>query len=188
MTDTNQVDAAPEPRSRVWLAGLFVLLFSATFLNYSQRFVFTQNTTKIQRAFVDDSRNNHQGEEDRNVEAYSRAAGRFALGFAFGSLIFGILADLISIRWLYPIVVVVWSLAGVVSGLAETVTGLAASRFVLGLFEAGHWPCALRTTQRTFLPAWRTAANSILQSGASIGAEKALPVALTARGIGDLRR
>jgi len=46
------------PRSRVWLVGLFALLFGATFLNYSQRFVFTQNTTKIQRAFNDESGNN----------------------------------------------------------------------------------------------------------------------------------
>ena len=171
MAEPKQVDVAPEPRSRAWLAGLFVLLFFATFLNYSQRFVFTQNTTKIQQAFVEDSTNEHHGDADnKNVEAYSRAAGRFALGFAIGSLTFGILADLISIRWLYPIVVVIWSMSGIVSGLAETVTGLAMSRFVLGLFEAGHWPCALRMTQRNFLPAWRTAANSILQSGASIGA------------------
>jgi MFS family permease len=162
-------DASTGSRSSVWLAGLFVLLFSATFLNYSQRFVFTQNTTKIQEAFAAESTDKHQA-HDRNVKAYSRAAAKFSLGFALGSLVFGILADVISIRWLYPIVVVIWSLAGIVSGMAETVTGLATSRFVLGLFEAGHWPCALRTTQRTFLPASRTAANSILQSGASIGA------------------
>jgi ACS family hexuronate transporter-like MFS transporter len=161
------------PRSRAWLAGLFVLLFGATFLNYSQRFVFTQNTTKIQRTFTDESGTNStdQGKDSqRNVKAYSTAASRFSLGFAFGSLLFGILADWISIRWLYPIVVLVWSIAGIASGTSETVMGLAASRFALGLFEAGHWPCALRTTQRTFLPASRTAANSILQSGASIGA------------------
>ena len=163
------------PRSQVWRAGLFVLLFSATFLNYAQRFVFTQNTSKIQREFQKPRTSEFATEftatsDDRNVEAYSRAASRFSLGFAFGSLLFGVLADLISIRWLYPAVVVIWSIAGIASGMAESVVGLATSRFVLGLFEAGHWPCALRTTQRTFLPAQRTAANSILQSGAAIGA------------------
>lgn len=168
-------------RSPRWFAGLFALLFFATFLNYSQRFVFTQNTTKIQRAFQPPgaaSGNTDStapttaaaGDPQRNVTAYSQAASRFSLGFAFGSLLFGALADWISIRWLYPLVVVTWSIAGIASGMVDSIAGLAASRFVLGLFEAGHWPCALRTTQRTFLPARRTVANSILQSGASIGA------------------
>lgn len=151
-----------------WQLALFALLFSATLLNYSQRFVFTQNTSKIQKAFVDETRSG--AEVDRNVAAYGHAAARFSLGFALGSLVFGVLADLISVRWLYPIVVVAWSLAGLTSGLAESVGGLAVSRFLLGLFEAGQWPCALRTTQRTFAPAARSGANSILQSGASIGA------------------
>ena len=162
------------PHSRAWFVGLFVLLFCATFLNYSQRFVFTQNTTKIQAAFAFegtvDANDPDTPSVERNVGAYSQAASKFSLGFAFGSLLFGVLADVISVRWLYPIVVVVWSIAGICSGMTESVFGLATSRFVLGLFESGHWPCALRTTQRTFLPAHRTAANSILQSGASIGA------------------
>lgn len=157
-------------RSRSWQWGLFALLFCATFLNYSQRFVFTQNTTKIQRAFVEVSADGESDARQRDVEAYGRAASRFSLGFALGSLLFGILADWVSIRWLYPVVVVAWSAAGLTSGLADSVGGLAWSRFFLGLFEAGQWPCALRTTQRNFLPARRSMANSILQSGASIGA------------------
>jgi MFS transporter, ACS family, hexuronate transporter len=175
----NPISQATERSSR-WYVCLFGLLFAATFLNYSQRFVFTQNTTKIQREFpVDDGDVRAADPEDAadddhapasSNKAYRRAASRFSLGFAFGSLFFGIMADLVSIRLLYPIVVVVWSIAGITSGMVESVVGLATSRFVLGLFEAGHWPCALRTTQRSFLPANRTAANSILQSGASIGA------------------
>jgi MFS transporter, ACS family, hexuronate transporter len=43
-------------------------------------------------------------------------------------------------------------------------------RFVLGFFEAGNWPCALRTTQRILRPDQRTLGNAILQSGAAIGA------------------
>lgn len=173
MRDSSFRADSNNPRSRAWLVGLFALLFGATFLNYSQRFVFTQNTTKIQRAFAVRPTTKASGQDDgdrRNVEAYSQAASRFSLGFAFGSLLFGVLADWISIRWLYPMVVLVWSVAGIASGMSGTVAGLAASRFALGLFESGHWPCALRTTQRTFLPASRTAANSVLQSGASIGA------------------
>lgn len=173
-----------ESRSKTWTIYLFLLLFSATLLNYAARFVFTQNTSNIQFEFKANQgfeslaalREAADKDPEINVDefldktAYAKAASRFALGFAFGALIFGVLADVISIRLLYPIVVVVWSIAGIATGMVDSVTGLWVSRLFVGLFEAGHWPCALRTTQRTFHPAQRTAANSILQSGASIGA------------------
>ncbi len=135
-----------------------LLLLAATFLNYANRFALTQNAVRIQQEFP------------ATEEQYGEVSGQFSLGFAIGGLLFGILADWISVRILYPFVVVVWSLAGMSSGLVETLFGLGISQFILGLFEAGHWPCALRTTQRVFLPHRRTWANSILQSGASLGA------------------
>jgi ACS family hexuronate transporter-like MFS transporter len=145
-------------RSRSWLWWVCLILLLATFLNYANRFAFTQNALPIQDAF------------QTNKEGYGTAAGYFGLGFAFGGLLFGVLADLISVRLLYPLVVLAWSLAGISSGLVDDLFGLSVSRFVLGLFEAGHWPCALRTTQRIFKPHQRTVGNSILQSGASLGA------------------
>lgn len=137
---------------------LLIILLLATFLNYACRFAFTQNAVRIQTSY------------GIGEEAYGDLAGRFGLGFACGGLLFGFLADKVSVRILYPIVVLVWSLAGLSSGLVTSLAGLGASRFILGLFEAGHWPCAMRTTQRTFLPEDRTWANSVLQSGASLGA------------------
>ncbi len=135
----------------------FILLM-ATFLNYANRFAFTQNSAAVQ----------HEFETDK--EGYGQVAGNFGLGFACGALLFGFLADRVSVRLLYPAVLILWSLAGFWSGMASSLDELAYTRFVLGLFEAGHWPCALRTTQRTFSPAQRTWGNSILQSGASLGA------------------
>src|SRR5690606_28142030 len=41
---------------------------------------------------------------------------------------------------------------------------------LLGFFEAGQWPCALVTTQRILSQRERTFGNSLLQSGASVGA------------------
>lgn len=148
----------PRERSASWSWMVCAVLFTATLLNYSNRFAFTQNSSNIQEAF------------ETNKAGYGKVAGRFAIGFACGGLLFGILADVVSVRLLYPLVLVVWSLAGISSGLVTSLAGLGASRFVLGLFEAGHWPCALRTTQRIFKPEQRTLGNSILQAGASIGA------------------
>lgn len=141
-----------------WAAFVCLVLLSATFLNYANRFALTENSQRVQDSF------------DTNKEGYGFASGMFSLGFALGGLTFGILADWLNVRWLYPFVVVVWSLAGIASGLVDTLLGLSCAQFTLGLFEAGHWPCSLRTTQRVFHPAHRTLANSVLQSGASLGA------------------
>ncbi|MEW4451177.1 MFS transporter, partial [Bremerella sp. JC817] len=43
-------------------------------------------------------------------------------------------------------------------------------RVVLGVFEAGHWPCALLTVRAVLPPQGLALGNGILQSGASIGA------------------
>jgi MFS transporter, ACS family, hexuronate transporter len=43
-------------------------------------------------------------------------------------------------------------------------------RTLLGLFEAGHWPCALLTARNILSATQRPLGNSILQSGASLGA------------------
>jgi MFS transporter, ACS family, hexuronate transporter len=144
------------PASWTTLVGL--VLLAATLLNYANRFAFTQNAVPVQQAYR------------INEEGYGRLEGNFGLGFAFGGIIFGVLADAISVRKLYPLVVILWSLAGMFTGLIESFTVLLAVRFALGFFEAGHWPCALRTTQRIFTPDQRTWGNSILQSGASLGA------------------
>jgi MFS transporter, ACS family, hexuronate transporter len=47
---------------------------------------------------------------------------------------------------------------------------LFACRTTLGLFEAGHWPCALLTARNILSATQRPLGNSILQSGASLGA------------------
>jgi ACS family hexuronate transporter-like MFS transporter len=52
----------------------------------------------------------------------------------------------------------------------EIYAGLLLCRILLGLFESGQWPCALITTQRILSREDRSFGNSILQSGASIGA------------------
>lgn len=59
---------------------------------------------------------------------------------------------------------------GMASGWAGGYESLLVCRALLGFFEAGHWPCALKTTFAVLTEKDRTMGNSILQSGASIGA------------------
>ena len=101
---------------------------------------------------------------------YGTLAMCFGYAFAIGALLFGWVADRWSVRWLYPSVVLAWSLMGFATGLMESYEGLLLCRTLLGFFEAGHWPCALKTTQRLLAREQRTMGNSVLQSGASVGA------------------
>jgi ACS family hexuronate transporter-like MFS transporter len=63
-----------------------------------------------------------------------------------------------------------WSLAGLATGFVRDEQELLWCRMALGFFEAGHWPCAIRTTRALLDPRERSLGNSVLQSGTSIGA------------------
>ncbi len=150
----------PQPRSpssawKWWVCGLLLL---ATMINYMDRLTINQ-TAK----FIKD-------EIGINNEQYGEIEYAFGLAFALGSLAIGWTVDRWNVRWIYPAALLGWSIAGFLTGFAQGFVPLLACRFVLGLFEAGNWPCALRTTQRILRPDQRTLGNGILQSGAAIGA------------------
>ena len=86
------------------------------------------------------------------------------------AIVTGFVADRISPRWCYPIVLLGWSGVGFATGWVTNYWELLACRLLLGFFEAGHWPCALVTSQRLLSRSDRPLGNSILQSGASLGA------------------
>lgn len=153
------------------------MLLCATMLNYMDRQTLSLTITEISK------------ELGLNNEQYGWLETSFGMAFATGAVVFGLLVDRVGVRWLYPFVFIGWSAAGIATAFAATIgkslagmvwdapdsaqeayTGLFVCRTVLGLFEAGHWPCALVTTQRMLSRADRAFGNSLLQSGASVGA------------------
>jgi ACS family hexuronate transporter-like MFS transporter len=138
-----------------WVCGLLLL---ASTINYMDRQTLSNTSVQITREFR------------LNDEQYGQLELAFGLAFACGATLFGIVADRTNIRWLYPAVLLAWSAMGFATGWVTTFAGLLWCRMLLGLFEAGHWPCALRTTQRLLPPDKRTLGNSVLQSGTAIGA------------------
>jgi ACS family hexuronate transporter-like MFS transporter len=178
------------------------LLLFATMLLYMDRQTLAQTIPDLSR------------ELDLNDAQYGRLEFAFGIAFAVGALVCGAIVDAVPVRWLYPIVLTGWSLAGcstafapavgdgVLSVVADTsqppppgwqqfaslnaeqvqappatqwrliadFVGLLLCRVVLGLFESGHWPCALVVTQRVLTRQELPLGNSILQSGASVGA------------------
>ncbi len=150
-----------QPEGTRWLPatwGVCIVLLLASTLNYMDRQTLSVVKKEIQTDFR--LQNEHYG----NIEL------GFGLAFAAGALVFGYLADRVNVRWLYPIMIVLWSMAGAATAYSRSYEELLICRILLGFFEAAHWPCALRTTQRLLAPSERSFGNSILQSGASIGA------------------
>ncbi|MFM8253260.1 MAG: MFS transporter [Planctomycetota bacterium] len=184
MTNSNVPSAGPSSRLKWSVCGMLLL---ALVLNYMDRQTLSLTITAI------------EGEIHTNSAQYGRLEKVFGYAFAFGGLFWGLMADRMSVRWLYPLALLGWSLAGLATGYADRLgafitpllatvcdtkklamtsdpevirsyLGFLVCRIVLGFFEAGQWPCALVTTQRLLEASDRSLGNSILQSGASIGA------------------
>jgi ACS family hexuronate transporter-like MFS transporter len=127
-------------------------------INYMDRLTLNQMAPRIKT------------ELNLNATDYGHIEAGFAVAFACGAVLVGWVVDRWNVFWVYPIVLLAWSAAGFFTGFAVGFWGLFGCRFLLGLAESGHWPCALRTTQSLLAPRERTMGNSLLQSGAAIGA------------------
>ena len=145
-------------RSPSWKWYVCGLLLLATTINYMDRVTLSNASVRVTQEF------------GLNEEQYGNLELAFGWAFAAGSLVFGFLADRFRVYWLYPCVLAGWSLMGMISGWTEDYQQLLICRTLLGFFEAGHWPCALKTTFALLSEKDRTMGNSVLQSGASIGA------------------
>lgn len=146
------------PRSASWRWWICGLLLCASAINYMDRQTLANAATRISRQFA------------LSQEQYGNLEFGFGWAFAIGSLLFGIIVDKYAVRWVYPAVLVLWSAVGFATGLVKSYEELLVCRTLLGLFEAGHWPCAIKTTQRLLTPRDRSMGNGLLQSGTSIGA------------------
>ena len=145
-------------RSAAWGWWVCGLLLFASMINYMDRQTLANVAVRISEEFK------------LSQEQYGNLELVFGWAFAAGSLLFGFIADAVSVRWLYPAVLLFWSATGFATGFVHTYEGLLVCRTMLGLFESGHWPCGLKTTQRLLKPTDRAMGNSVLQSGTSIGA------------------
>ncbi|MFI5459187.1 MAG: MFS transporter [Isosphaerales bacterium] len=148
--------AEPPATLRSW--GICVLMLLATMLNYMDRLALSQQATEIST------------ELKLSNKDYSQIEAGFGLAFAVGGIVTGLIADRLSPRWLYPAVLLGWSTVGFATGWVTSFRELLVCRVLLGFFEAGQWPCALVTAQRMLSRRNRSLGNSIIQSGASLGA------------------
>jgi len=177
----NQTSPSVRSIGKWWVCGLLLM---ALMLNYMDRQTLSLTIVPI------------SNELGLSNTQYGMLEKGFGYAFAIGGLLAGWLGDRVSVRWLYPLIVLAWSGAGLATGYADRIgqalaplaaawwpgsvdpaspgscgfLGFLVCRTALGFFEAGQWPCALITTQRLLEPADRPFGNGLLQSGASVGA------------------
>ncbi len=150
--------SAPPSRPATWKWLVCGLLLLASAINYMDRQTLANASVRISREF------------GLSQAQYGNVEAVFGYAFAAGSVVFGFLADRMSVRWLYAWVLALWSVAGFVTGFVKNYDQLLLCRALLGFFEAGHWPCAIRTTRMLLDERQRSMGNGLLQSGASLGA------------------
>ena len=114
---------------RTWaICGLMLL---ATMLNYMDRQTLAQQAAEI------------RDELRLSNEDYGRLEKGFGLAFAVGSLVLGVIADRVSLRWLYPAILLGWSTVGFLTGLGQQRHGASslscAARFLRGRSMALRW-------------------------------------------------
>src|SRR5262245_57117506 len=110
-----------------WRWGIIWMLFLATTLNYMDRQTLQSTATYIQQEF------------NLNEEGYGWIAFWFSLSYGIFQFPAGFLADRWNLRGLYVSALLVWSAAGFMIGLSDTVVMMSACRFVLGMGEAFNW-------------------------------------------------
>lgn len=144
--------------SSTWKWWICILLLLATTLNYMDRQALYQTSVRISRDFG-----------LTNTE-YGQIEAIFNIGFGLGALTVGWLVDRGNVRWIYALIVFAWSMVGFGTGFVTSFTMLIICRFLLGLFEAGNWPCGILTVKRVLKPEQRSLGNGMFQSGTALGA------------------
>ena len=169
---------ASRPTRVRWL--ICALLFFAAAINYIDRQVIGILKPTLQEQF-------HFDEQD-----YAAIVFTFQAAYAIGLLLSGRIMDRIGVRRGFALAVVVWSIGAVMHGAADwlpwlriptlsidppavvflggATAGLALSRLVLGLGEAGNFPASIKAVAEWFPKKERALATGIFNSGTNIGA------------------
>ena len=127
----------PASAASPWRWWVCLLLMLATVINYMDRMALNQMAKRIKEAF------------DLNNQQYGQLESVFSLAFALGAIGTGYIVDRASVRWVYPLMVLGWSVAGVLTGFASSFWMLLTCRFALANWLTDPRRRPARTASRT---------------------------------------
>ncbi len=136
---------------------IVALLFFATTVNY------------IDRTMLGLLKPDLQNEMGWTEDDYGNIVTAFQAAYALGFLIFGRIIDKLGPKIGYSIAIVVWTIGHVAHGFSSTIAAFMASRIVLGVGEAGHFPTIVRASSEWFPQKERSYAIGWVNSATTIG-------------------
>jgi ACS family hexuronate transporter-like MFS transporter len=111
-----------------------------------------------------------QGQLRISDVGYATLVNAFLAAYTIGGLISALIVDRLGARRSMALFVGWWSLASALSGMAGSMWQLAATRFALGIAEAGGWIASPKLVQEWFPNRERALAIGIYSSAAHFGA------------------
>ncbi len=143
---------------------IIALLSVSTLLNYIDRQTLALLAKPIQAALHMDDK------------GYAFVVTVFMFAYMGGNIVASWMIDRIGPRLTLAILVGLWSVAGIASGLVQDANQMAGARFVLGLAEVGNWVTAVSLVNGFFGPKQRALAIGIYTAAAMFGAAVSPPV------------
>jgi ACS family hexuronate transporter-like MFS transporter len=134
MADTPQ-PASGVKKLRWWIC---TLLFLATLINYLDRQTFAVATPAIVEEF---------GLSNDDIANINIA---FTSAYMVGQLVTGRFMDVLGTRMGFLLIMVFWSVSGILCSTARGIGSLSLFRFFLGLGEAGNWPASVKAISEWF--------------------------------------
>lgn len=143
---------------------LVALLLGSTTINYIDRQVLSVLAPTI------------RDEYRISNEDYAWIVNAFMVSYAVGMPLAGWVLDRIGVARGLTISASLWSVAGMLTSLAQGPWSLAGFRALLALGESGAWPAFAKAVS-IYVPArWKTLAMGVCNSGSSLGAMMAPPM------------
>ena len=151
----------PAYRRFAWFIAF--LLFAGSVVNYIDRAVLAYVMPQVRH----DLSLSHTD--------YGLVVNAFLVTYAIFYILGGWLSDRLGCRRSFTITVVFWSLASMAHGLVQGFQSLFVCRALLGMWEGGYYPAAMRGAAEWFPSAHRAKAVGLLLSAISVGMSLAPP-------------
>jgi MFS transporter, ACS family, hexuronate transporter len=149
-------------RFRWWVAAM---LAAATALNYLDRQTLPVLIGEVQKVIpISDAE-------------YGRLNSLFLIAYAIMYAAGGRIMDWLGTRMGYALMIIFWSVANFCQGLVSSVMALGVFRFLLGIGEGGGFPGSAKAVSEWFSVRERSFAFGIFNTGSSVGAVIAAPLA-----------
>ena len=141
---------------------VITLIFFATTINYIDRQVIGLLKPLLEVEF-------NWTEND-----FAHIVMAFTAAYAIGLLLLGRFIDKVGTRIGYTVIIVVWSVAGMLHAMARNVLQFSLARIGLGLGESGNFPAGMKAVSEWFPKKEKALATGIFNSGTSVGVVLAL--------------